>query len=55
MADKKVIPKATDFLVFPMRLKTITITHKKTIEVTAITAPTENTSFAFIKLLSKNK
>ena len=55
MANKKITPKAINFLVFPIRFKTATIIHKKTIEATAITIPTENTSFAFIKLLNKNK
>ena len=55
MANKKVIPKAINFLYFPTRLKTATIIHKKIIEATAKTAPTENTSFALIKLLNSNK
>lgn len=55
IANKKVIPKAINFLVFPMRLKVAAIIHKKTIDVTATTAPTENTSFTFIKLPNKNK
>lgn len=55
MAIKKVIPKATSLLVFPIRLNTAAINHRNTIETTAIAAPRENTSFLFRKLLSKNK
>ena len=55
MASKKIIPKASNFLVFPIQLKIAIIIHKKIIEGTAITAPTENTSFVFIKLPNKNK
>lgn len=54
-ANKKVVPKATDFRVLPRRLKTAAIIHRKTQEATATTPPTENTSFTFIKLASKNK
>lgn len=53
IADKKVIPKATNFLL--KRLNTATIIHNNMIEAAAITAPTENTSFAFNKLPNKNK
>ena len=52
---KKIIPKASNFLVFPIQLKIAIIIHKKIIEGTAITAPTENISFVFIKLPNKNK
>ena len=55
IANKKVVPKAINFLVFPMWLKVAAIIHKKAIEVTANTAPTENTSFTFIRLPNKNK
>ena len=55
IVNKKVVPKAINFLVLPMWLKVAAIIHKKTIEVTATTAPTENTSFTFIKLPNKNK
>ena len=55
IANKNVVPKAINFLVFPIRLKVAAIIHKKTIEVTATTVPTENTSFAFIRLPNKNK
>ena len=55
MANKNVIPKATNALVFPIRWKTATMIHKKMMETTAIIAPTENTSFVFTKLLNKNK
>ena len=54
-ANKKVVPKAINFLVFPMRLKTAAIIHKKTIEIAATAVPIENTSFTFIKLPNKNK
>ncbi len=55
MANKKVIPKAINFLVFPIRLNTAAMIHKNTMETTAMPAPIENTSFTFIKLLNKNK
>ncbi len=55
IANKKVIPNAINFLVFPTRFQIATITHKKKIEAIAITIPTENTSFTFINLLNKNK
>lgn len=55
MADKKVIPRAANLLVFPIRLKTAAMIHIKTIETAAITAPMENTAFTLRKLLSKNK
>ena len=55
MANKKVVPKAINLFVFPIRLKIATTINKNTIEITAIIAPTENTSFTFIKLLIKNK
>ena len=54
-ANKKDIPSAINLLVFPTRLKIAASIHKKMIEVTATAAPTENTSFTFIKLLNKNK
>lgn len=44
-----------NFLVFPMRLKTAAIIHRKTMENIAITTPTENICFSFIKLLKQNK
>lgn len=55
IANKKIIPNAINFLVFPTRFQIAAITHKKRIEATAIITPTENTSFTFINLLSKNK
>ena len=55
IANKKVVPRAINFLVFPMWLKIAAIIHKKAIEVTAITAPIENTSFTFSKLPNKNR
>lgn len=55
IANKKIIPKAINFLDFPMRLKTAATIHRKTIEAIAIAAPIENISFTFIKLLNKNK
>lgn len=55
IANKKVIPIATNFLAFPIQAKTAIIIHKNIIETTAITAPIENTSFTFIKLLNRNK
>lgn len=53
MADKKVVPKAANFL--SIHLNTATIIHKNTIETTAVTAPTEKTSFVFNKMPNKNK
>ena len=55
IANKKAIPKAIKILVFPIRLKTAAITHRKMTEAIATTTPTENISFAFIKRLNKNK
>lgn len=55
IVNKNVVPKAADFLVFPMRLINTTITHKNKIEVIAITEPTENIAFTFNKLLNSNK
>ena len=55
IANKKTIPKAISFLVFPMRLKTAAIIHRKMTEAIAAATPTENISFTFIKLLNKNK
>ena len=55
MANKKVIPEAINFRSFPMRLKTAAIIHRKMIEGTAVAAPIENTSFTFMKLLSRYK
>ena len=55
IANNKTIPKAINFLVFPMRLKIAAIIHRKMMEAIATTTPTENISFAFIKLLNKNK
>ncbi len=55
MANKKVIPKMTNLLVSPIRLKIATIIHKNIMEITAITVPIENISFTFKKLLNKNK
>ena len=53
IVNKKVVPKATNFL--SICLNTATINHKNTIEATAIIAPTENTSSVFNKLPNKNK
>ena len=53
MADKKVVPKAANFL--SIRLNTAIIIHKNTIETAAVTAPTEKTSFVFNKMPNKNK
>ena len=53
IVNKKVVPKATNFLL--IRLNTATIIHKNAIEATAIIAPTENTSFVLNKLPNKNK
>ncbi len=55
MANKKIIPNAIHFLVFPIRFQTAAITHRKRMEATDITTPIENTSFTFINLLNKNK
>ena len=53
IVDKKVVPKATNFL--SICLNTATIIHKNTLEASAIIAPTENTSSVFNKLPNKNK
>lgn len=55
MINKKMIARAINFLVFPRWLTTAAIIHRKMMEANAIKAPIENTSFTFIKLLSKNK
>lgn len=48
--NKKVIPKASDALLFPMWVKTENI-----IKSNAIITPIENTFFTLIKLLITNK
>ena len=55
MVNKKIVPRAIHFLVFPTQCQSAAIPHKKRMDATAITAPIENTSFTFINLLSKNK
>lgn len=55
MANKKVIPKAADFLLFPRRLKTENIIHKNIIETTEIITPIEKTLFTLVRLLNTNK
>ena len=55
IANKKIIPKAINFLVFPIQLKIAAIIHRKTMDTAAITTPTENISFTFIRLLNKNR
>ena len=42
MADKKDIPKAVSFLVFPIRIKIANISHRNMTEIIAILAPIEN-------------
>ena len=54
-ANKKTIPKAVNGLVLPIYFKTAVMTHKKTMEAAAVTAPIENISGTLMKQLSKNK
>ena len=55
IANKNTIPKAINFLVFPIRLKTVAMIHRKMVEAIATATPIVNISFAFIKMLNKNK
>lgn len=53
MADKKVIPKATGFLAFPMILNTANISHKNITEAADTGAPIKNIFPTFIIILNK--
>ena len=55
IADKKAIPKAINFRVFPMRLKTANKSHKNRMETDAIALPIENMALVFSRRLNKYK
>ncbi|MCI8727482.1 MAG: hypothetical protein HFG66_15480 [Hungatella sp.] len=54
-ANKKVIPKAANFLSFPSRLKRAAIIHRNIIAAAATAEPMENTSLTWMNRPNKNR